>query len=65
MISLIDNLLRPPLVGKDTSLPDYVVFVSTVGGLSLIGVNGFVIGPLIATLFVAIWSLFADERPFS
>jgi predicted PurR-regulated permease PerM len=65
VISLIDNLLRPPLVGKDTSLPDYVVFVSTVGGLSLIGVNGFVIGPLIAALFVAIWSLFADERPFS
>jgi predicted PurR-regulated permease PerM len=62
VISLIDNLLRPMLVGKDTRLPDYVVLVSTVGGMSLFGINGFVIGPLIAALFIASWRLFRDEQ---
>ena len=62
VISLIDNLLRPSLVGKDTRLPDYVVLVSTVGGLSLFGINGFVIGPLIAALFIAAWQLMRDEQ---
>lgn len=62
VISLIDNLLRPPLVGKGTRLPDYMVLVSTLGGIALFGVNGFVIGPLIAALFIAVWSLFTDEQ---
>lgn len=65
VISTIDNLLRPTLVGKGTLLPDYVVLVSTVGGLSLIGMNGFVIGPLIAALFVAVWSLFIEDEEAS
>jgi predicted PurR-regulated permease PerM len=62
VIGLIDNLLRPPLVGAGTRLPDYVVLVSTLGGLALFGINGFVIGPLIAALFVACWTLFHDAR---
>ncbi len=62
VIGLVDNLLRPPLVGKETKLPDYVVLISTVGGISLLGVNGFVIGPLVAALFIAAWSLFEKER---
>ena len=47
---------------RGTRLPDYVVLVSTVGGMSLIGINGFVVGPLIAALFVAAWSLFVEEQ---
>lgn len=62
LISLIDNLLRPSLVGKGTRLPDYMVLISTLGGLSIVGVNGFVIGPLIAALFIAVWSLYIDDR---
>lgn len=62
VIGLVDNLLRPPLVGKETKLPDYVVLISTIGGISLVGVNGFVIGPLIAALFIAAWSLFEKDR---
>ena len=62
VIGLIDNLLRPILVGKDTRLPDYVVLVSTLGGISIFGINGFVIGPLIAALFISAWTLFRDER---
>lgn len=61
IIGLIDNLLRPPLVGKNAKLPDYVVLVSTVGGMALFGINGFIIGPLIAALFISAWSLFEKE----
>jgi hypothetical protein len=50
------------LVGQGTRLPDYVVLISTVGGISLFGINGFVIGPLIAALFIAAWSLFAEQQ---
>lgn len=62
VISTIDNLLRPRLVGMGTRLPDYVVLVSTLGGLALLGMNGFVIGPLVAALFVAVWSLFRNDQ---
>ncbi|MGJ7544698.1 AI-2E family transporter [Variovorax sp. LT1R16] len=61
VIGLIDNILRPLLVGKDTQMPDYVVLISTIGGMALFGINGFVIGPVIAALFMAAWSLFADS----
>jgi len=61
IIGLIDNLLRPPLVGKNAKLPDYVVLVSTVGGMALFGINGFIIGPLIAAIFISAWSLFVNE----
>lgn len=59
VIGLVDNLLRPILVGKDTKMPDYVVLISTLGGLGLFGLTGFVIGPAIAALFIAAWDLFA------
>ncbi|MBN9046564.1 MAG: AI-2E family transporter [Rhizobiales bacterium] len=62
VIGLVDNLLRPPLVGKGTRMPDYVVLISTIGGISLIGINGFVLGPLIAAMFIAAWSLLAEEQ---
>ena len=62
VIGLADNVLRPILVGKDTKLPDYVVLISTLGGLALFGLNGFVIRPLIAALFIAAWSLYAEAR---
>lgn len=72
VIGLIDNILRPILVGRDTRLPDYVVLLSTLGGLGVFGVNGFVIGPLVAALFIAFWGIFIREvnlpegqQPFS
>lgn len=63
VIGMVDNVLRPVLVGKDTKLPDYVILISTLGGMSLFGLNGFVIGPLIAALFVACWDLFSPPDP--
>lgn len=62
VIGLVDNVLRPVLVGKDTKMPDYVVLVSTIGGISLFGLNGFVIGPLAAAMFIAVWDIFARAR---
>ncbi|MDN5843219.1 MAG: AI-2E family transporter [Alcaligenaceae bacterium] len=65
VIGLLDNVLRPILVGKDTKLPDYVVLISTLGGLSVFGLNGFVIGPLFAALFIACWDLFPEAVSMS
>lgn len=59
VIGLVDNVLRPILVGKDTKMPDYVVLISTLGGMALFGLTGFVIGPVIAALFIASWDLFS------
>ncbi|WP_417680747.1 AI-2E family transporter [Pseudidiomarina aquimaris] len=61
VIGLADNLLRPILVGRDTKLPDYVVLFSTIGGIVLFGINGFVIGPLVAALFMATWQIFMKD----
>jgi predicted PurR-regulated permease PerM len=61
VIGLVDNILRPILVGRDTKLPDYMVLLSTLGGFVLFNINGFVIGPLLAALFVAFWEIFIRE----
>ncbi len=62
IIGLVDNVMRPVLVGKDLKMPDYIVLISTLGGLAVFGVNGFVIGPLIAAMFIASWDIFAASR---
>ncbi len=59
VIGVIDNFLRPILVGKDTQMPDYLVLISTIGGMALFGLNGFIIGPMIAALFLTAWDLFS------
>ena len=61
IIGLADNVLRPILVGRDTKLPDWMVLLSTLGGIVMVGINGFVVGPLIAVLFVAFWQIFSRE----
>lgn len=62
VIGLVDNVLRPLLVGKETRMPDYLVLISTLGGMELFGINGFVIGPLIAALFIACWNLLSGRE---
>lgn len=59
VIGLVDNLLRPILVGRDTRMPDYVVMITTLGGIAALGINGLVVGPVIAAMFIAIWHLYA------
>lgn len=68
VISSVDTLLRPVLLGKDIKMHSLLIFLSTLGGLSIFGVSGFVLGPVIASLFLAIWKLFFeiyrhDEQP--
>ncbi|MES2938780.1 MAG: AI-2E family transporter [Pseudomonadota bacterium] len=62
VIGLVDNILRPVLVGKDTRMPDYLVLVATLGGLAVFGLNGFVIGPVIAAVFLVSWDMLASAR---
>ena len=57
VIGLVDNLLRPILVGKDTRMPDYIVMITTLGGMAVFGIHGFVLGPMIATMFIAVWHI--------
>ena len=61
VIGLTDNILRPLLVGRDTKLPDWLVLLSTLGGLTMFGINGFVIGPLIAAVFIVFWQIFSRD----
>jgi predicted PurR-regulated permease PerM len=62
VISMVDNILRPLLVRKETKLPDYLVLLSTFGGLAVFGINGFIVGPVIAAIFVTVWDIFATTR---
>ncbi|MGD9617174.1 MAG: AI-2E family transporter [Alphaproteobacteria bacterium] len=62
VISMVDNVLRPILVGGETKIPDYLVLIATLGGITIFGVNGLVIGPVIAAMFLAAWDLFSEER---
>jgi len=62
VIGMVDNILRPILVGRDTRMPDYVVLISTLGGLQVFGFNGFVIGPVVAALFIGTWNIFTASR---
>jgi predicted PurR-regulated permease PerM len=62
IISSADNFLRPILVGRDTGIPDWIILVTTLGGLSLAGLSGIVLGPLVAGLFLASWSILQEQR---
>lgn len=61
VIGLVDNVLRPILVGRSTQMPDYLVLLSTLGGIAVFGLNGFVLGPLIAGVFIVFWDIFMRE----
>ncbi len=62
VMGLVDNFLRPILVSKDTQMPGYLVLISTLGGIAVFGLNGFVLGPVIAALFIAVWDIFSASR---
>jgi predicted PurR-regulated permease PerM len=58
VIGSIDNVLRPRLVGHDTKMSDLLILFSTLGGISVFGAIGFIVGPIIAALFITIWEIF-------
>jgi predicted PurR-regulated permease PerM len=61
IITMIDNLLRPILLGKDVEMHPLLIFLSTLGGIFVFGFSGFVIGPIITSLLLAIWQIY-EER---
>jgi len=62
LVGTADNILRPILVGRETLMPDYLVLLSTLGGLTVFGLSGFVAGPVVAALFLSVWGMFAREN---
>ncbi|PIR04490.1 MAG: AI-2E family transporter [Candidatus Magasanikbacteria bacterium CG11_big_fil_rev_8_21_14_0_20_39_34] len=60
VIGTIDNILRPPLIGKDIQMHPLIVLFSTLGGIFIFGISGFIIGPIIAALFISVMSIYKD-----
>jgi len=58
LVGSIDNVLRPRLVGRDVKMHDLLILFSTMGGLFLFGITGFIIGPILAALFVTVWEIY-------
>lgn len=61
LISLVDNVLRPIIVGRDTGISDPIILLSTIGGLVVFGVSGFIVGPVIAALCMTFWNFFEQK----
>jgi predicted PurR-regulated permease PerM len=57
----VDNLMRPRLVGQETGMHDLMVFFSTLGGIAMFGAMGFIIGPMIAALFLTMLDIYSEE----
>ena len=62
IIGLADNILRPILVGRDAGIPDWLVLVTTLGGINLVGIAGIVVGPMAAALFITGWQIMTEQR---
>ncbi len=61
LVGMVDNFLRPVLVGYDTKMPDYLVLLTTLGGLALFGLTGVILGPLVGAMFLVVWEMMAEE----
>jgi predicted PurR-regulated permease PerM len=60
VISSVDNLLRPVLMGQDIQMHPLLIFLSTLGGIAVFGFSGFVLGPVVASFFLASWKLLLE-----
>ncbi len=60
VVGVVDNVIRPRVVGRDTQMSELLVFLSTLGGLSLFGALGLVIGPIVGALFVTVWEIYGE-----
>ena len=60
VVGTLDNILRPILVGQDAKMSDLMVLISTLGGLTLFGAVGIIIGPVVAALFTSVWYIFRE-----
>jgi predicted PurR-regulated permease PerM len=60
VVSTVDNFLRPRLVGRDARMSDLLILLSTLGGIVLFGAVGFIVGPIVAALFVTVWHIYGE-----
>lgn len=60
VVGTVDSVLRPRLIGKDTKMPDLLILLGTLGGIVLFGPAGFIVGPIVAALFVTAWDLYGE-----
>lgn len=60
VISMVDHFLRPILLGKDVSMHPLLIFLSTMGGIIIFGFTGFIIGPIIMSLAMAVWQMYEE-----
>lgn len=60
VVSLVDNVLRPRLIGRDAQMADLLILVSTLGGILVFGAVGFIVGPIVAALFVTVWDIYGE-----
>jgi predicted PurR-regulated permease PerM len=60
VVGTVDNFLRPWLVGRDAKMSDLLILLSTLGGIGLFGALGFIIGPVVAALFVTVWHIYGE-----
>lgn len=67
VVSLVDNILRPRIVGEESRLPDLMILISVLGGIGTLGVIGILVGPVVAAVFVVVLDIyrhtFADVLP--
>ncbi len=56
----LDNIVRPRLVGKDTEMHDLFVLFGTLGGISMFGLLGIIVGPIVTALFITMWEIYGE-----
>ena len=64
-ISLVDNLLRPLIIGNRTKMPFLAIFFSVLGGIKLFGIIGFIMGPMVLVLFLSVIEIFRSMEESS
>lgn len=61
MIGIVDNLVRPRVCSAKMTLHPLLVFLSMFGGFTVFGVMGILVGPLIASLFMAMVRIYRRD----
>jgi predicted PurR-regulated permease PerM len=58
VISMVDNILKPLIIGGRTKMPTVVIFFTVFGGIKLFGLLGLVLGPLVFALFLSVFEIY-------
>ncbi len=61
VISLIDNIMKPALIGEKTKLPYFMLFFGILGGIKLYGLMGIFLAPVVLSLFFALVKIYQEK----